>query len=158
MNLRLHQPLQQGHHMHSSAHSEKSLCRLTPPTPQPFIPSLTQKEQEILEWCAKGKTSAEIAIILSRSETTINFHMANLRLKFDVTSRHAAVLKAIKLGITLLPWAELPGRSPRGKPWPHAPLPHLIKHHQLKNRGNYPLESLHQTNTLIPEYTPWQLK
>ena len=73
------------------------------PTPQPLMPRLTQKEQEILGWCALGKTSAEMAIILNRSETTINFHIANLRVKFGVTSRHAAVLKAIKFGMPLLP-------------------------------------------------------
>lgn len=71
--------------------------------PQPLMPRLTQKEQEILGWCARGKTSAEMAIILNRSETTINFHIANLRVKFGVTSRHAAVLKAIKFGMPLLP-------------------------------------------------------
>lgn len=70
---------------------------------QPLMPRLTQKEQEILGWCAQGKTSAEMAIILNRSETTINFHIANLRVKFGVTSRHAAVLKAIKFGMPLLP-------------------------------------------------------
>lgn len=67
------------------------------------IPHLTPKEHEILDWCSRGKTSAEIAIILNKSETTINFHMANLRAKFNVTSRHAAVLKAIKLGMATLP-------------------------------------------------------
>ena len=71
--------------------------------PQPLMPRLTQKEKEILGWCAQGKTSAEMAIILNRSETTINFHIANLRVKFGVTSRHAAVLKAIKFGMPLLP-------------------------------------------------------
>lgn len=70
---------------------------------QSLMPRLTQKEQEILGWCALGKTSAEMAIILNRSETTINFHIANLRVKFGVTSRHAAVLKAIKFGMPLLP-------------------------------------------------------
>lgn len=72
-------------------------------SPPLFMPVLTPKEQEVLGWCAQGKTSAEVAIILNRSETTINFHIANLRLKFGVTSRHAAVLKAIKLGMPLLP-------------------------------------------------------
>lgn len=74
-----------------------------PHSPPHFMPVLTPKEQEVLGWCAQGKTSAEVAIILNRSETTINFHIANLRLKFGVTSRHAAVLKALKLGMPLLP-------------------------------------------------------
>ncbi|MEB0206218.1 helix-turn-helix domain-containing protein [Pseudomonas sp. CCC3.1] len=82
------------------------LCEAPLSAPKPyssphFVPTLTPKEQEILEWCAQGKTSAEVAIILKRSEATINFHIANLRLKFGVTSRHAAVLKAIKLGMPL---------------------------------------------------------
>lgn len=83
--------------------SDAPLSVLKPHSSPHFVPTLTPKEQEVLGWCAQGKTSAEIAIILNRSETTINFHIANLRLKFGVTSRHAAVLKAIKLGMPLLP-------------------------------------------------------
>ena len=87
-NFSLHQPPFLAQKSHTSPH-----C----------VPILTPKEREILGWCAQGKTSAEVAMILNRSETTINFHIANVRMKFGVTSRHAAVIKAIKLGMPLLP-------------------------------------------------------
>ena len=89
--------------MKNTSPAEVSLSAQNLHSPSQFMPALTPKEQEVLGWCARGKTSAEVAIILNRSETTINFHIANLRLKFGVTSRHAAVLKAIKLGMPLLP-------------------------------------------------------
>ena len=89
--------------MKNTSPAEVSLSAQNLHSPPQFMPALTPKEQEVLGWCARGKTSAEVAIILNRSETTINFHIANLRLKFGVTSRHAAVLKAIKFGMPLLP-------------------------------------------------------
>ena len=92
----------QGQHMKKLSLSGVSVAPDTPHLSSNHIPCLTPKEQEILSWCARGKTSAEVAIILNRSETTINFHIANLRMKFGVTSRHAAVIKAIKLGMPLL--------------------------------------------------------
>ncbi|CAI8920573.1 Transcriptional activator protein LasR [Pseudomonas sp. IT-P74] len=59
---------------------------------------LTAKETQALEWCLKGKTSWEIARIQSCSESTINFHFSNIRRKFAVGSRNAAVFKALKSG------------------------------------------------------------
>lgn len=64
----------------------------TPPAP------LTAKETQILMWCSKGKTSWEIARIQNCSESTINFHFSNIRRKFAVSSRSAALLKAIESG------------------------------------------------------------
>lgn len=69
----------------------------------PQKPKTTPKESEILQWCAKGKTTAEIAFILNRSENTINFHIYNLRTKFGLHSRHAVVLKALQLGMISYP-------------------------------------------------------
>lgn len=60
---------------------------------------LTRREIECLQWAALGKTSAEIAVILGKSEATINFHMSNVRSKFNVTSRRRAIAKAIGLGL-----------------------------------------------------------
>jgi DNA-binding CsgD family transcriptional regulator len=65
---------------------------------------LTAKETQALEWCLKGKTSWEIARIQNCSESTINFHFSNIRRKFAVGSRNAAVLKALESGaITVEP-------------------------------------------------------
>ncbi|WP_447902210.1 helix-turn-helix domain-containing protein [Pseudomonas serbica] len=60
---------------------------------------LTAKESQALMWCYRGKTSWEIARIQDCSPTTINFHFSNIRRKFAVRSRHAALLKAIESGV-----------------------------------------------------------
>ncbi|NUU39438.1 helix-turn-helix domain-containing protein [Pseudomonas sp. C2B4] len=59
---------------------------------------LTAKETQTLMWCFKGKTSWEIARIQNCSEATINFHFSNIRRKFAVSSRSAALLKALETG------------------------------------------------------------
>ncbi|MHC8321884.1 helix-turn-helix domain-containing protein [Pseudomonas sp. GB2N2] len=59
---------------------------------------LTAKETQILVWCSKGKTSWEIARIQNCSESTINFHFSNIRRKFAVSSRSAALIKAMESG------------------------------------------------------------
>jgi DNA-binding CsgD family transcriptional regulator len=57
--------------------------------------TLSQREAECLTWCAKGKTSGEIATILDISKRTVNFHVENARMKLDVATRIQAVAKAI---------------------------------------------------------------
>ena len=61
-------------------------------------PQLTAKETQVLLWCFKGKTSWEIARIQNCSESTVNFHFSNIRRKYSVNSRNAALLKAIEAG------------------------------------------------------------
>ncbi len=41
--------------------------------------NFSKREKEILKWTAEGKTSAEIAMILSISENTVNFHQKTCR-------------------------------------------------------------------------------
>lgn len=60
---------------------------------------LTARELECLQWSAIGKSSWEISTILSISESAVNFHMANIRSKFDVSSRRQAVVQAIRFGL-----------------------------------------------------------
>ncbi|KMN16360.1 helix-turn-helix domain-containing protein [Pseudomonas helleri] len=60
---------------------------------------LTPKEREVLAWGAQGKTSWEIALILKCTESGVNFHFSNIRLKFGVSSRSAALIKATALGL-----------------------------------------------------------
>lgn len=50
-------------------------------------PRLTPCELECLKWCADGKSSWDIAQILSCSQGAVNFHFDNLREKFKVNSR-----------------------------------------------------------------------
>lgn len=60
---------------------------------------LTPRELECLQWSALGKSSWEIAGILQISESAVNFHMANIRHKFQVSSRRQAIAQAIRLGL-----------------------------------------------------------
>lgn len=63
------------------------------------VPSLTRRELEVLKWVMAGKSSWEISMIIRCSEATINFHLGNVRQKFNVNTRQQAVVKAIALGL-----------------------------------------------------------
>jgi DNA-binding CsgD family transcriptional regulator len=60
---------------------------------------LTDREQEVLKWCALGKTKAEIAEIMRLPERTIRFYMTRIQRKLDVNSTAAAILKALNMGL-----------------------------------------------------------
>ncbi len=60
----------------------------------PRFAQLTSKESEVMQWAIKGKTSWEIGKILSISERTVKFHLANIYTKFNVTNRVQAVSAA----------------------------------------------------------------
>jgi LuxR family quorum-sensing transcriptional regulator LasR len=62
-------------------------------------PHLTKRELEVLNWVMVGKSSWEISMITNCSEATVNFHIANIRQKFNVNTRQQALVKAISLGI-----------------------------------------------------------
>jgi len=69
-------------------------------TPQENVPiNLSAREVDCLHWAAKGKTNAEIAVILKISRNTVGFHLKNAFTKLGVTSRSNAVLAAIRQGI-----------------------------------------------------------
>jgi DNA-binding NarL/FixJ family response regulator len=66
------------------------------------IPShihLTEREKEVLTWVGRGKTSAEIAIILGLSERTVNFHCDQAMKRLDVINRTQAVAKSLAEGL-----------------------------------------------------------
>ncbi len=56
---------------------------------------LSQRESEVLQWVAKGKTNSEIASILDISAFTVKNHMQRVFQKLDVTNRAQAVSKLI---------------------------------------------------------------
>lgn len=58
---------------------------------------LTPREAEILFWIAQGKTSPEIAIILSTAPATVQRHVANFLPKLGVDTRLAAALRAMEI-------------------------------------------------------------
>jgi LuxR family quorum sensing-dependent transcriptional regulator len=60
---------------------------------------LTPREIEVLKWTAEGKTSQDIADILSVALPTVQTHIANLCRKLDVVTRAQATARAIRWGI-----------------------------------------------------------
>lgn len=83
--------------IHHSPASVRCVTYACGEKPQPAM--LTAKETQALLWSFKGKTSWEIAQIQNCSESTINFHFSNIRRKLSVTSRSAALFKALELGV-----------------------------------------------------------
>lgn len=63
---------------------------------------LTPRENEVVKWTVAGKSSWEISKILNCSESTINFHLSNIRQKFNVNTKQQAIIKALKLGLIQL--------------------------------------------------------
>jgi DNA-binding NarL/FixJ family response regulator len=60
---------------------------------------LTDREREALTWAARGKSSAEIAVILHISERTVNFHVDNAMRKLGAATRIQAAVKSVLLGL-----------------------------------------------------------
>src|SRR5690606_29242341 len=81
-------------------HSHAAMARLLVPklAPEAMV-TLTHREKEILRWTAEGKTSCEVAQILSISERTVNFHINNAMLKLCCTNKTQASAKAAALGL-----------------------------------------------------------
>jgi LuxR family quorum-sensing transcriptional regulator LasR len=73
--------------------------RFCPSAPTEVVPRLTPRELEVLNWVMVGKSSWEISKITGCSEATVNFHMGNIRQKFNVNTRQQAVVRAISLGL-----------------------------------------------------------
>jgi DNA-binding CsgD family transcriptional regulator len=69
-----------------------------PPQDIPAV-FLSDREQEVLKWCAIGKTKAEIGDIMNLSEHTIEFHVRKAQQKLDANSTTLAVFKALHLGL-----------------------------------------------------------
>ncbi|NKF33464.1 response regulator transcription factor, partial [Pseudomonas sp. BGM005] len=61
--------------------------------------SLSNREIEVLELVAAGRSNSEVAHALFVSETTVKSHLAHIFSKLDVSSRTAAVSAARQKGI-----------------------------------------------------------
>jgi len=70
---------------------DRSRYRLDDPT------GLTERELEVVQWSATGKTSVEIAAVMSLSDHTINAYMNNALKKLSCTSRTQLVAKALRM-------------------------------------------------------------
>ena len=60
---------------------------------------LTKREIEVLHLVAQGHSNETIAELLSITERTVRFHIANLFSKLQVSSRIEIVLQAIRMGL-----------------------------------------------------------
>ena len=60
---------------------------------------LTEREVECLSWIGEGKTSDEIAIILSLSTHTVNHYLISATKKLNTVNRMHAITTAVRLGI-----------------------------------------------------------
>ena len=56
---------------------------------------LTAREREILAWVARGKTNAEIAMVLWIAPTTVRKHLENIYAKLGVHTRTAAAARLL---------------------------------------------------------------
>jgi DNA-binding CsgD family transcriptional regulator len=63
------------------------------------IQEISDREQEVLTWCALGRTSKEIAYILFVSENTVNVHIKNAISKLSARNKTEAVTIAVRKGI-----------------------------------------------------------
>ena len=57
----------------------------------PAFGTLTAQESKVMRWVVEGKTSWEVGMILSISERTVKFHLANIYSKLRVANRVQAV-------------------------------------------------------------------
>ncbi len=69
------------------------------PAEEPHREDLTEREVEILQQMALGKTNQDIANELVLSERTVRTHVTNILAKLDLSNRTQAVLYAIRHGI-----------------------------------------------------------
>jgi DNA-binding NarL/FixJ family response regulator len=65
----------------------------------PEEPTLTEREQKVLELLARGLSNRDIGKRLYISETTAKFHVRNIMRKLGAVSRAEAVYEATKMGL-----------------------------------------------------------
>ena len=70
---------------------------IQPTTEEPI--KLTKREVEVLMLVIEGKASKEVADILYISKRTVDFHLANIYDKLNVTNRVQAFRRAARLGL-----------------------------------------------------------
>lgn len=68
-------------------------------SPLAGIEPLTRRQLEVLRWTADGKTSAEIAVILGMSKSTVNYHLRNAIARLHANNKNSAVALSARLGL-----------------------------------------------------------
>jgi DNA-binding CsgD family transcriptional regulator len=83
-----------------AVHAQDTAMRvLVSESMQPERPALTPRELDVLRWTMDGKTAWEVGRLLSIAERTVVQHLQNAMKKLQCTSKHQAVLKALRLGL-----------------------------------------------------------
>lgn len=67
--------------------------------PQEVFPELTEREREVLDLIARGRTNADIAEGLSISLKTVQNHVSNIYGKLQVADRAQAAIRAREAGL-----------------------------------------------------------
>jgi LuxR family transcriptional regulator len=80
------------HTLHSVL-CEHHLDALCPPQPK-----MSERELEVLRWSAAGKTAADVACILSLSQSTVNFHIRSVITKTNASNKAGAIAIAALRG------------------------------------------------------------
>lgn len=62
-------------------------------------PDLTEREREVLELLAEGRSNAEIAAELSVSVATVKRHLSHLLVKLQASNRTQAAVEAVRRGL-----------------------------------------------------------
>ncbi|SHJ10192.1 transcriptional regulator, LuxR family [Ruegeria lacuscaerulensis ITI-1157] len=66
-----------------------------------YLPSLSRREREILQWVAEGKSQQDIGDILSISHRTVEVHLRSGREKLGALTTAQAIGRAIGLGLNI---------------------------------------------------------
>ncbi|MFJ4442524.1 autoinducer binding domain-containing protein [Pseudomonas sp. NPDC089422] len=73
--------------------SEHHLAKLSAPL------KMSEREIEVLKWSAAGKTAADVACILSLSQSTVNFHIRSVITKTNAANKAGAIAIAMMRGL-----------------------------------------------------------
>jgi len=71
-----------------------------PAAPKEIFPTLTEREREILQLIARGRTNNDIARELALSTKTVGNYVSNIFSKLQVTDRVQAIIRARDAGLT----------------------------------------------------------
>jgi DNA-binding NarL/FixJ family response regulator len=71
-----------------------------PAVPKEIFPTLTEREREILQMIARGRTNNDIAKELALSSKTVGNYVSNIFSKLQVADRAQAIIRARDAGLT----------------------------------------------------------
>lgn len=82
-----------------AVHVQEAASRLLGGDEIGLAQALTPREIECLRWTMEGKTAWEVGSILGITERTAVLHVNNAAHKLHCTSKHQAVIKAMRMGL-----------------------------------------------------------